>query len=210
MDVRVELQRRLSAKELMQFEKLQFWRRLLKVPRTARRSNQSILKEINLEYSLERLMTKLKLQYFGHLVWRPWCWARLKNSNLGAWTLRASFFFLHSVTHLHTYIHLISIILKHLLFFSDTSKGVQKSTWATALTFTHTSEELSYEVDVEMIIWLLNQKCWRDLLVQSSLPDGQTPDGQAQDLPVSSQKVSVRDKPVKAVFLLLNQVTCRP
>ena len=42
------------------------WRRLLRVPRTARRSNQSILKEISLEYSLEGLMLKLKLQYFGH------------------------------------------------------------------------------------------------------------------------------------------------
>ena len=46
------------------------WRRLLRVPWTARRSNQSILKEINLEYSLERLMLKLKLQYFGHLMQR--------------------------------------------------------------------------------------------------------------------------------------------
>ena len=46
------------------------WRRLLRVPWTAKRSNQSILKEINLEYSLERLMLKLKLQYFGHLMWR--------------------------------------------------------------------------------------------------------------------------------------------
>ena len=46
------------------------WRRLLRVPWTARRSNQSILKEINPEYSLEGLMLKLKLQYFGHLVWR--------------------------------------------------------------------------------------------------------------------------------------------
>ena len=44
------------------------WRRLLKVPWTAGRSNQSILKEINSEYSLEGLMLKLKLQYFGHLV----------------------------------------------------------------------------------------------------------------------------------------------
>ena len=44
------------------------WRRLLRVPWTARRSNQSILKEINPEYSLEGLMLKLKLQYFGHLV----------------------------------------------------------------------------------------------------------------------------------------------
>ena len=46
------------------------WRRLLKVSWTARRSNQSILKEINPEYSLEGLMLKLKLQYFGHLLWR--------------------------------------------------------------------------------------------------------------------------------------------
>ena len=44
-----------------------FWRRLFKVPWTARRSNQSILKEISPEYSLEGLMLKLKLQYFGHL-----------------------------------------------------------------------------------------------------------------------------------------------
>ena len=46
------------------------WRRLLKVTWTARRSNQSILKEISLEYSLEGLMLKLKLQYFGHLMQR--------------------------------------------------------------------------------------------------------------------------------------------
>ena len=60
------------------------WRRLLRVPWTARRSNHSILKEIGPEYSLEGLMLKLKLQYFGHLMWRtdwlkrPWCWVRLK------------------------------------------------------------------------------------------------------------------------------------
>ena len=46
------------------------WRRLLRVPWTARRSNQSILKEISPEYSLEGLMLKLKLQYFGHLMGR--------------------------------------------------------------------------------------------------------------------------------------------
>jgi len=49
---------------------LWFWRRLLRVPWTAGRSNQSILKEISPEYSLEGLMLKLKLQYFGHLMWR--------------------------------------------------------------------------------------------------------------------------------------------
>ena len=49
---------------------LQCWRRLLRVPWTARRSNQSILKEISPEYSLERLMLKLMLQYFGHLMQR--------------------------------------------------------------------------------------------------------------------------------------------
>ena len=46
------------------------WRRLLRVPWTARRPNQSILKEINPEYSLEGMMLKLMLQYFGHLVRR--------------------------------------------------------------------------------------------------------------------------------------------
>ena len=46
------------------------WRRLLRVPQTARRSNQSTLKEISPEYSLEGLLLKLKLQYFGHLMWR--------------------------------------------------------------------------------------------------------------------------------------------
>ena len=45
------------------------WKRLLRVPWTAKRSNQSILKEISPEYSLERLMLKLKLQYFGRLMW---------------------------------------------------------------------------------------------------------------------------------------------
>ena len=50
------------------------WRRLLKVPWMARRSNQSILREINPEYSLERLMLKLKLQYFGHLMEQTTHW----------------------------------------------------------------------------------------------------------------------------------------
>ena len=56
------------------------WRRLLRVTWTARWSTQSILKEISSEYSLERLMLKLKLQFFGHLMhWkRPWCWERFK------------------------------------------------------------------------------------------------------------------------------------
>ena len=50
--------------------KLWCWRRCLRVPWTIWRSNQSILKEINPEYSLEGLMLKLRLQYFGHLMWR--------------------------------------------------------------------------------------------------------------------------------------------
>ena len=49
---------------------LRYWRRLLRVPQAARRSNQSILKEINIEYSLEEWMLKLKFQYFGHLMRR--------------------------------------------------------------------------------------------------------------------------------------------
>ena len=60
------------------------WRRLLRVPWTPRRPNQLILKEISPGCSLEGLMLKLKLQYFGHLMWRtdsferPWSWERLK------------------------------------------------------------------------------------------------------------------------------------
>ena len=54
----------------MSYFKLWCWRRLLTVPWTVRRSNQSILKEIYLEYSLEGLMLKLKLQFLGHLTWR--------------------------------------------------------------------------------------------------------------------------------------------
>ena len=64
------------------------WRRLLRVPWTARRSNQSILKETSPECSLEGLMLKLRLQYFGHLMWktllkRPWCWQWLKAEGEG-------------------------------------------------------------------------------------------------------------------------------
>ena len=53
------------------------WRRLLRVPWTARRSSQSTLEEISPEYSLEGLMLKLNLQYFGHLMWRTDSWKRL-------------------------------------------------------------------------------------------------------------------------------------
>ena len=65
--------RKPSAEELMLLNCRvgeEWWRRLLRVPWTARRSNQSILKEISPEYSLEGLMLKLKLQYFGHLMQR--------------------------------------------------------------------------------------------------------------------------------------------
>ena len=69
--------------------KLCCWRRLLRVPWTARRSYQPILKEINPEYSLEGLMLKMKLQYFVHLMQRadsleiPWCWERLRKGGEG-------------------------------------------------------------------------------------------------------------------------------
>ena len=68
---------------------LRCWRKLLRVPWTARRSNQSILKDINPEYSLEGLMLKLKLQHVGHLMRRPthWkrppCWERLRAGGEG-------------------------------------------------------------------------------------------------------------------------------
>ena len=69
MDVRVALWRRLSAVRIDAF-KLRCWRRLLRVPWTARRSNQSILKEISPGISLEGMMLKLKRQYFSHLMQR--------------------------------------------------------------------------------------------------------------------------------------------
>ena len=76
---------------------LWYWRRLLRVPRTTRRSNQSILEEINPEYSLEGLLMKLKLHSFA--TWckepthckRPWCWERLKAKGEGTaedWMVR--------------------------------------------------------------------------------------------------------------------------
>ena len=71
-----------AERQIIDAFELWYWRRLLRIPWTARRSNQSILKEISPEYSLEGLMLKLKLQYFGYLMrrtrQRPWCWERLK------------------------------------------------------------------------------------------------------------------------------------
>ena len=77
--------------EHQRIDAFELWcsRRLLRDPRTARRSSQSILKEISPEYSLEGLMLKLKLQYFGHLMGRtdsmkrPWCWERLRAGGEG-------------------------------------------------------------------------------------------------------------------------------
>ena len=69
MDVRVGLSRKLSTEELILLN-CGVGKRLLRIPWTARRSNQSILKEISPKYSLEGLMLKLKLQYFGHLMQR--------------------------------------------------------------------------------------------------------------------------------------------
>ena len=69
MDVRVALLKKAERRRIDAFE-LWCWRRLLRVPWTARRSNQFILKEISPECLLEGLMLKLKLQYFGHLMRR--------------------------------------------------------------------------------------------------------------------------------------------
>ena len=69
MDVKIGLLKKAEGRIIDAFE-LWCWRRLLRVPWTARRSNQSILKEINPGISLERMMLKLKLQYFGHLMQR--------------------------------------------------------------------------------------------------------------------------------------------
>ena len=69
MDVRIGLWKKAECQRIDAF-KLWCWRRLLRVPWTARRSNQCILKEISPGFSLEAIMLKLKLQYFGHLMWR--------------------------------------------------------------------------------------------------------------------------------------------
>ena len=69
MDVESWTMKKVECQRTDAFE-LQCWRRLMRVPWTARRSNQSILKEISPEYSLEGLMLKLKLQYSGHLMGR--------------------------------------------------------------------------------------------------------------------------------------------
>ena len=69
MDVRVGKEKKPECQRIDAFE-LQCWRRLLRVPWTARRSNQSILKEVSPEYSLEGRMLKVKLQYFGPLMRR--------------------------------------------------------------------------------------------------------------------------------------------
>ena len=69
MRVRFKKKKKTERQRIDAFE-LYCWRKLLRVPWTARRSNQSVLKEIRPEYSLEGLMLKLKLQYFGHLMRR--------------------------------------------------------------------------------------------------------------------------------------------
>ena len=72
MEVRVGLYKEKLKAEPQRIDAFELWcwRRLLRVPWTVRSSNQAILREINPEYSLEGLMLKLKLQYFGHLIWR--------------------------------------------------------------------------------------------------------------------------------------------
>ena len=85
MDVRAGLWRRLNHRRIDTFV-LWCWRRLLRVPWTERRSNQSILKEISPEYSLAGLMLKLKLQYLRKELthWkRPWCWEGLRAGGEG-------------------------------------------------------------------------------------------------------------------------------
>ena len=70
MDTTEQLSKQALEHQIIDAFELWCWRRLLRVPWTARRSNQSMLKEISPEYSLEGLMLKLKLQYFGHLMRR--------------------------------------------------------------------------------------------------------------------------------------------
>ena len=70
MNMRVTLLKKKAEHQRIDDSELWCWRRFLRIPGTARRSNQSILKEMSPEYSLEGLMLKLKFQYFGHLMRR--------------------------------------------------------------------------------------------------------------------------------------------
>ena len=91
-----ELDHKESWKTKIDAFELWCWRRLLRVPWTAWRPNQSILKEINPEYSLEGLVLKLKLQYLG--TWckepthwkRPWCWERLRTRGWDGWMVSST------------------------------------------------------------------------------------------------------------------------
>ena len=122
------------------------WRRLLRVPWKARRTNQSILKEINLEFSLEVLMLKLKLQYFGHLMQRADSLEKtLMLGKIESWRRgRQRMRWLHGITaSVGMNLSILRIIVKDREAWHATVHGVTKSrTWLS---------------DWTQLLWLLPQ-----------------------------------------------------
>ena len=138
-------------------------RRLLRIPWTARRSNQFILKQISPEYSLERLMLKLKLHYFSYLMQRadsferPWCWERLKVGGEG--DDRGWDFWMASVTQ-WTWIWVNSRSWIDRVAWCAAVHGVAKSRqdWATQLDWT------VWRTVVGVFLWLLlGHRCYLNL-----------------------------------------------